>query len=454
MVVMADGETAVLPVTLTVWDFTLPDRPALKTDFALDAHRVMAIYGRTDDPSTWTAADLQLIRSYYTLLLDAHLSPTFFFDATPFPGDDNLPVWDATNPGLGTIAESMEYYINEKHASTFGYEFGQTGGILDTPNNSLDGWPFTDMLGENRSIAQAYMADYVAACTQHLPDDRCISGDAAFWDEPNSAEGYQYVVDWGIFMDEVEASIANHTINYAVAEAPVSDNPTWPDLTNHVDLWVTPADQIWIMEEYSTEDYASARIADGDQVWVYADNAGFLPTSVPNHIPRDESRYDNNEHLSRWLDEDSRLLPGAPGQWGLDYYPITYRILPWLVEPYGVDGLLQWDTLFWDDGVDVWQTPANYQLEEDEYANGEGLYIYPGTMDRVGFDGPVPSIRLFWIREAVEDYAYLTLLREMGEDAFIAAQTAPFIRHMGDWDDNAAALNEARFKMGEFLSDS
>ena len=113
--------------------------------------------------------------------------------------------------------------------------------------------------------------------------------------------------------------------------------------------------------------------------------------------------------------------------------------------------------MYWDEGVDVWENPANFKFrhtEDDEYANGEGLYVYPGTKDRVGFDGPVPSMRFFWIREAVEDYEYIKLLRAKGEDDFIKEQTLPLLRHIGDWDDNIDALNAARRNMGKLLSES
>ena len=84
--------------------------------------------------------------------------------------------------------------------------------------------------------------------------------------------------------------------------------------------------------------------------------------------------------------------------------------------------------------------------------NGEGFLIYPGFRDRIGFDGPVPSIRLKWFREAVEDYAYIQLLRDAGEWPFARQQIQRFARGVGDWDDDTRALYEARRSMGERLS--
>ena len=42
---------------------------------------------------------------------------------------------------------------------------------------------------------------------------------------------------------------------------------------------------------------------------------------------------------------------------------------------------------------------------------GEGALIYPGAP--AGVRGPVPTLRLAWIREGIEDYGYVALLRQL-----------------------------------------
>jgi hypothetical protein len=41
--------------------------------------------------------------------------------------------------------------------------------------------------------------------------------------------------------------------------------------------------------------------------------------------------------------------------------------------------------------------------------NGDGMLIYPGK------NGPLPSIRLKMIRDGLEDYEYLTLLKKVSD---------------------------------------
>ncbi|UCH79066.1 MAG: DUF4091 domain-containing protein, partial [Candidatus Coatesbacteria bacterium] len=52
----------------------------------------------------------------------------------------------------------------------------------------------------------------------------------------------------------------------------------------------------------------------------------------------------------------------------------------------------------------------------NEYGNGAGVLIYPG--DETTGNRPRPSLRLKLLREAAEDYAYLTLLAEAGYGAY------------------------------------
>jgi hypothetical protein len=68
-------------------------------------------------------------------------------------------------------------------------------------------------------------------------------------------------------------------------------------------------------------------------------------------------------------------------------------------------GFLYWSSVYWGayDGMEgVWNAP---HFRERFW--GEGMLLYPGQP--AGIDGPVTSIRLKLIREAMEDYEYMVL---------------------------------------------
>lgn len=81
------------------------------------------------------------------------------------------------------------------------------------------------------------------------------------------------------------------------------------------------------------------------------------------------------------------------------------RVLSWMQYIYGVSGLLYWETTYWSGVKDPWEEAMTYPG-----ANGDGCLIYPGS--KVGYPGPVSSLRLELIREGLEDYEYLKILEE------------------------------------------
>jgi len=106
----------------------------------------------------------------------------------------------------------------------------------------------------------------------------------------------------------------------------------------------------------------------------------------------------------------------------IDYPATDHRALFWLTFKYGLDGFLYY-------AMDTWQIHAkNYPIATPDFApaaegtawglphwnpltwgdgNGDGLLMYPGP------DGPWASLRLKVIRDGIEDYEYLALLREL-----------------------------------------
>jgi hypothetical protein len=64
-------------------------------------------------------------------------------------------------------------------------------------------------------------------------------------------------------------------------------------------------------------------------------------------------------------------------------------------------------------------------------------------------------MRLKWLRDATDDFDYLTMAveagEEAGEEARTLALTQTFARGFGDWKDDVPALLAARHELGVFL---
>ncbi len=121
--------------------------------------------------------------------------------------------------------------------------------------------------------------------------------------------------------------------------------------------------------------------------------------------------------------------PKAPYLGLFTDHPATdLRVWLWLSWKYGVTGILVWQSNYWTspcaypkEDQDPWQDPMSYVSGYGRpagfvgyWGNGDGRFIYP-PRDRTGtvITGPVDSIRWEMLREGIEDYEYLALLKRL-----------------------------------------
>ncbi|MEO6866637.1 MAG: DUF4091 domain-containing protein [Gaiellales bacterium] len=87
----------------------------------------------------------------------------------------------------------------------------------------------------------------------------------------------------------------------------------------------------------------------------------------------------------------------------------TPRALGWLAWRDGVRGFLYWTATHWHEVEDPYRDPGTYN-EPDVVGNGDGVLLYPGGP--IGLPGtPVPSVRLFQLRDGIEDHDLLVQAR-------------------------------------------
>lgn len=134
-------------------------------------------------------------------------------------------------------------------------------------------------------------------------------------------------------------------------------------------------------------------------------------------------------------------------KWLIDFAPINYRIMPgFLSQSLDVTGLVYWSTALWKG--DPWND-VDYVDSDGDHNQGEGLLIYPGR--NVGVKGGVASMRLKWVREGIEDYEYVQLLKEAGRGDFARQVARSVGADWQHWTKDPAALQEARRRLGEEL---
>jgi hypothetical protein len=117
----------------------------------------------------------------------------------------------------------------------------------------------------------------------------------------------------------------------------------------------------------------------------------------------------------------------------IDHDAINLRMWLWGTWAYDLDGILIWSTNYWTSRSasppgylqNPWEDPASYVQgygwplgKQTQWGNGDGRLFYPpnrnpGSDTRLIIEEPVPSFRLEQLREGIEDYEYLTLLKEL-----------------------------------------
>jgi hypothetical protein len=136
-------------------------------------------------------------------------------------------------------------------------------------------------------------------------------------------------------------------------------------------------------------------------------------------------------------------------KWLIDFDPINFRIEPGFIsQSLHMSGLLYWRVDKWP--ADPWNNVNNAGTYSSANYPGEGMLVYPGQ--QVGVKGVVASMRLKWLRDGVQDYDYVEILKELGKQD-LAMQIA---RSVGpdwtNWTRDPNAIEAARKKLGETIN--
>ena len=287
-----------VPIELTVWDFTLPETPSMRTHFG-DAD-VNPLVSRPPQISAWRGLDdakQRALQTAYAELMAAHricppippyLMPKVNADGSidPEPNHAELQQW-----------------IERFHITGFPLRFLGMDGR---------GWQ-GDPLGADRKRNVRYLRSMYAYLRAHHWDKMAY---IYVVDEPNSREAYNDVRARSRFVHQVVPGL-----KVLCTKAPQVQNPAWGSLVGSVDIWAP----LWPMFEEAT---ARRRLSRGNEMWSY--------TALCQG--RDETPF-----------------------WELDFPLLNYRIPMWISWHFGITGLLYWSTTNWSSTRDVWTNPLTYR---------------------------------------------------------------------------------------------
>jgi hypothetical protein len=135
-------------------------------------------------------------------------------------------------------------------------------------------------------------------------------------------------------------------------------------------------------------------------------------------------------------------------KWLIDFDPVNFRIQPGFIsQSLNLSGLLYWRVDKWPS--DPWNNVNNAGTYSSANYPGEGMLVYPGQ--QVGVKGVVASMRLKWLRDGVEDYDYVQILKNMGKTELAMQITRSIAPDWTNWTRDSNAIETARLKLGEAI---
>jgi hypothetical protein len=154
-----------------------------------------------------------------------------------------------------------------------------------------------------------------------------------------------------------------------------------------------------------------------------------------------------------WTYTSCNIGFGNAPEWLIDYPPINERIqagfLNWME---GATGVLYYRADGWSSGnaIGSWDNLNVSACGSGTSNPGDGVFVYPGGP--VGSSEPVPGIRLKAIRDGIQDYEYVQILKSLGQGAFASSVIQPIASSWSNWSHDHGALESARLQLGQMLN--
>lgn len=383
--VTADGGyTARVPLQVHVYGFALPERMTCATLFGASVNLAFQ-YQKVTDP----AQQRLVLDKYFRCLADHHISPY-----TPTPLDPFIAKWPDIQPGSEPDPESlkvefdwsawdaaMDRAFNTYHFNAFRIP-GEGMGSKSSLNKQVE--PSLLGFGPDSSVYQTLFTQYWSQIQEHLREKGWLRDGYLYWfDEPEPAH-YPFVRKGIEALKKVAPDIS-----VVLTEQPE------PALYGVPDVWCTLSDAF-------SEKIADERRTAGDRFWWYLCTAPKAPYAT--------------------------LFIDHPGT--------ELRVWLWQTWQRNIEGILIWQTLLWG-SPSAYPDPAHPQNPYEDpmswqqgralnqpgrrvpYGNGDGRFLYPPLAAADGnpagpvLEGPIESFRIEMLRDGIEDYEYLAILKRL-----------------------------------------
>ncbi len=376
-----DGIKASVQIWVQVYGFELPDRMTCTSAFGFSEKLAFRYHGVTDPEHT-----RMVLTKYWESLGSHHITP---YD--PAPLDPFQVAWPEIKDGTATDPEilkptidwtawdkAMHEAFNSYHFDTFRLQIlGMGGGTFHSREEP-------ELLGFKEDTPQykAAFRNYCQMVQEHLREKGWLDKAYVYWFDEPEPKDYDFVMN-----------------GFRKIKEAAPDIPRM--LTEEVNAALLGGPTIWcpISPEFKME-IAESRRAQGEKFWWYICTGPKVP------------------YCTLFIDHPATEL----------------RVWLWQTWQRKIDGILIWETNYWTSHAaypdpkapqNPYEDPmgwtSGYSTPEGKrlpWGNGDGRFIYPpeaaanGNPSEPILDAPVDSIRLEMLRDGIEDYEYLAVLKQ------------------------------------------
>jgi hypothetical protein len=387
-----------IDLQLEVYNFSLPEQTHLITYFNISKGELGRLYNKpVSDP------DIEQLSQSYFDILSTHRLETWF----------NEPLV----PELTLKGENVELKFNDQRYDYYMNKLKTKRVILESGPHELvsqiKAEPFSPIFNK---IVKSYLEGVDTYFRKNGWSDRLVFNSPI--DEPNTKKDYEETRQWAILVHDAAPGV-----HFLATESPVSDNPDWGTFRGYVDNYCVHGNSL--NDPKVKQALLEEQAKGGEATWYISCDQAY---PQPNYF--------------------------------IDAPAMDPVMVPWITARYHMNGILYWAANFWNQTPDPWLDPVTYISGFDcsggWVLNGEGSLIYPGDHTKrytgqPNVIGPVSSIRLELLREGIEDYEYLWMLKDLGENDFAETTVSNMVVDVSAFSRNVEELYLARKAMARRL---
>lgn len=397
-----DQTVETIKLETEVYKFSLPDETPLITYMNVNRGGLAGFYRK---PSQSGEID-SLTQKYYDFLYSNRMEPWF--------NDMLLPEVKLVDNKVQVIFqdERYRYYMNTLKTKRVLLN-SNPGGLRALSGREQ----FNDAFG---NAVKSYISQVYTYFKKNGWEKRLVFNSPI--DEPGSLEDYENTRKWATLVHE-----AAKDVPFLVTRTPVppKNNPELGTFRGYVNNYSMHGNQL---NDPDLKQVVKEEKANGGELTWYISCDQKYPQ--PNYF--------------------------------IDAPAMDLVMVPWITARYNLDGILYWALNHWNEVVNPWSNAntfrSGYICSKGFVLNGEGSLLYPGNFTRQftgqpDVYGPVSSMRFELLREGIEDYVYLSMLKKLGDNEFADNQVRELVIDVKTFSRSPEALYSVRKVLARRIED-